>query len=651
MSWRKRYADKLCNADEAVSRIEKGKHIFLSSGAAEPLTLVDGLVAAASRFEGNTIVHLMTLGPAPYVEKRFEQSFRHNAFFIGANVRKAVHEGRADYTPVFLSQIPDLIRSGRMQVDVALIHTTPPDDYGFVNLGVSVDIVLAAVETAELVIAQVNPRMPTLQGAGYVPMSRIDALVESEVDLLEHAPEEIDETALEIGRNVASLIEDESTLQMGIGQVPDAVLKALGDKKDLGLWTEMFSDGVLELLENGNITGKYKTIHPGKISSSFTFGTKRLYRLLDRNPLFTFHPSDLINDPINIARQHKMVAINSALQIDLTGQVCADSIGTKFYSGIGGQVDFIRGASMGAGGKPIIAFRSTAKEGSISRIAAVLDQGAGVVTSRGDVRYVVTEYGIADLLGTSVRQRAMSLISIAHPSFRAELMSAAKERHYVFFDQVSPRASYPRRWELALDPIDGKQVLIRPSRLVDEEKVQDLLYSLSEETIYKRFMGRYRASRSDIQNLLDVDYEDSMALVVQVTDGDHEPELVGVAQYFADPATRSAEVAFMIRDDWQRKGLGTALFDHLIRIARENSITEFTAETFVTNRGMLRVFHASGLRVQASMDGDLYHLRMRLGTLGETRRMARAAIQRAVKGSLPRPFQRTIDEAQPGSDS
>jgi acyl-CoA hydrolase/GNAT superfamily N-acetyltransferase len=630
MDWRERYADKLATVDEALSRIERGKHIFISSGAAEPVALANGLVTNKARFADNTVVHLLTLGPAPYVDPEHERNFRHNAFFIGANVRKAVHEGRADYTPVFLSQIPDLIRAGRMPVDAALIQVSPPDAYGYVNLGISVDISLAAISTAELVIAQVNPNMPVVQGAGYVPMSRIDALVESDADLLELPPEPLDETALEIGRNVAALIEDRSTLQMGIGQIPDATLKALGDKKDLGVWTEMFSDGILELLANGNITGKYKTIHPNMVSSSFTFGSKELYAFLDHNPAFTFHPSDYINDPINIARQHKMVAINSALQIDLTGQVCADSIGTRFYSGIGGQVDFIRGASMCPSGKPIIAIRSTARKDTISRIVATLDQGAGVVTSRGDVRYVVTEYGVADLLGTSVRQRAMALIGIAHPDFRGELLAAAKERHYVFSDQVPPRADYPRKWELPLEPVNGKAVLLRPSRLTDERKVLSLLHELSETSLYKRFMHRYQAGREGTQQILDVDYEDSMALVIQVTAAGQEPEIVGVAQYFVEPATRAAQVAFMVHDSWQGHGLGTALFAHLIRIAREVHVKTFTAECFVSDQATLRVFHKSGLLVRSTLEGNTYLVTMPLGTVGETRRIAREGLEKML---------------------
>jgi acyl-CoA hydrolase len=319
MEWQERYAEKRMSAKDAIERIPRGKNIFIGSGAAEPVKLVEELVAQSYHFADNTIVHIMTLGPAPYVKPEHEDRFRHNAFFIGPNVREAVHEGRADYTPIFLSQIPEMIRTRRVPVNVAFIQTSPPDSFGFVNLGVSVDIVLSAVEAASLVIAEINPEMPVIHGAGFVPMDQIDAWVLGENSLPNLPREPLDETALEIGRNVASLVEDGSTIQLGIGKVPDASLKALEDKKDLGVWSEMFSDGVIDLIENGNITGHHKTIHRHKVSASFAFGTNHLYEFVDRNPTFTFHPSDYINDPVRIARQHKMVAINSALQIDLTG--------------------------------------------------------------------------------------------------------------------------------------------------------------------------------------------------------------------------------------------------------------------------------------------------------------------------------------------
>lgn len=593
-----------------MALIKRGKHIFISSGAAEPVSLVEALARQKSRFSDNPIVHLLTLGPAPYVAPEFEGHFRHNAFFIGPNVREAVAEGRADYTPVFLSQIPSLIEARRMPVDVALIQTTPPDRFGYVNLGVSVDIVLAAVQAAELVIAEVNPRMPTIFGSGFVPTDRIDAWVETDRPLLERIPEELDDIDREIGKNVASLVEDGATLQTGIGRIPDATLAELTDRKDLGVWTEMFSDRLIDLIENGNITGRHKTLEKGRVSSSFTFGSKRIYEYVDQNPTFAFHPSDWINDPARVARQHKMVAINGALQVDLTGQVSADSIGSKFYSGIGGQVDFIRGASMCPSGKPIIAMRSTAKDGQLSRIVPALPEGAGVVTSRGDVRYVVTEHGIADLQGRSVRERAMALIAISHPDFHGELMAAAKQRRYVFADQISPQPSRPRGWRRFVETQKG-QVRIRPIRITDEHGMRDFFYNLSEETKYKRWMTpMVRMPHTQLMQYLSVDYDRSIAFVAEIEREGSEPEIVAVGRYAAEPSTDFAEVAFVVRDDWQGMGIGTALLHALADYARARGLRGLSAEVLQSNVKMMEVFHNSGLQVEAQLEEGVISVRM-----------------------------------------
>jgi len=615
MDWREQYAAKRTTADEAMLRIPQGQHIYVGSGCAVPVELVRAMERQAEHFADNTVVHLLTLADAPYVDPRYAANFRHNAFFIGGNVREAVREGRADYTPVFLSRIPALIRSRRMPVEVALIQCTPPDRFGYVNLGVAVDLAPAAIEAAHLVIAEINPNVPTLPGDGFVHMSRIDAWIESDEPLRELPPAEEDEVSTEIGRLVASLVDDGNTLQMGIGAIPDATLKALHGKRDLGIWTEMFSDGLIDLVEAGVINGRRKAIHPGKVTASFTLGTRRLFDFIDGNPEFTFHASDYINDPVRIARQHRMVAINSAIEVDLTGQVCADTIGHHFYSGIGGQVDFIRGASMCPGGKPIIALPSTAKGGAISRISPVLPEGAGVVTSRGDVRYVVTEYGIADLLGKSIRERAVALIAIAHPDFRAELMAEARERRYVFLDQHAPKATYPRRFEKRIETRDGVPVLMRPVHATDEPKLSALFYNVSENTIYKRFMHTVKGmAHEELQYYLDVNYESNMVLVLETEETDEkESEIIGVAQYFLDQATRFADIAFIVRDEWQRRGLGTQMFQHLCEVARESGVEGFQAELLASNRGMVRVFHKSGWELQSFLEGDVYKLRMPFG--------------------------------------
>jgi acyl-CoA hydrolase/RimJ/RimL family protein N-acetyltransferase len=612
VDWRERFAAKQTTLARAIGRIPKGKRIFLGSGAAEPIGLMEELVAQASRFADNPILHILTMGPAPYTEPRYQDAFRHHAFFIGGNVREAVHEGRADYVPVFLSRIPELIRRRRLPVDVALVQVSPPDRFGFVNLGVSVDIVLAALESAPLVIAEVNPEMPTVFGEGWVSMDRIHAWVERAAPLPTLERDPIDDVACSIGRHVASLVEDGCTLQVGIGQIPDAVLGELRDRSDLGVWTELLTDGLVELIRSGNVTGRFKTMDPRVASSSFAMGSAETYAWLDRNPAVAFHPSDVINDPMNVARQHKMVAINAALQIDLTGQVCSDSLGTKFYSGIGGQVDFIRGASMGKDGKPIIAVRSTAKNGELSRIVSVLDEGAGVVTSRGDVRYVVTEYGVADLLGRSIRQRALALISIAHPDHRAELLTQAKRRHYVFADQIEPRSSYARAHEERISSPRG-DLLLRPIRETDEDRVQELFYSLSPETVYKRWLTVTPAMHHrDLMRYLDVDDVDHVALVAETQPHDTEPELIGVARYNADAITRQADVAIVIRDDWQNNGVGTAMLEQLVEIAEQNGVVGITGSVLATNASMLHVFRKVRGGTEMTREGSLCTIEMPL---------------------------------------
>jgi acyl-CoA hydrolase len=429
--WQTRYAAKIATPEAAVRLIQPRKRILIGSGAAEPGRLVDALVSHGEHLEGNEIVHLMTLGSAPYVQPGLERRFRHTAFFIGANVRQAVQEGRADFMPVFLSEIPQLICSGRVRTDVALVQVTPPDRHGFVSLGVSVDIVRAAVDTADLILAEVNPNMPRTLGDSFIHVDRIASLVPVDDPLPELGEQPLDETFREIGRNVASLIPDGATLQLGIGKIPDATLHFLMDRRDLGIHTEMLSDGVMRLAEAGVVNGRRKTLLTGKIVTSFIMGSRALYEWVHDNPAVEMRPSAFTNDPFQIARNDQMIAINSALAVDLSGQVAADTVRGKFFSGIGGQVDFIRGAARSKGGKPVIALPSTAKGGTVSRIQPAFEEGAGIVTSRGDIHYVATEYGIADLWGKNINQRAHALIGIAHPDFRTELLAAARRRCFV----------------------------------------------------------------------------------------------------------------------------------------------------------------------------------------------------------------------------
>jgi 4-hydroxybutyrate CoA-transferase len=431
MSWEIEYKKKLRTPEEALRCVQSGMRVYIQPGCAEPETLVDALMQRGPHVEDVEIVHMMTMGSAPYVAPEMEGHFRHNAVFIGGNVRDAINDGRADYTPIYLSEIEDLFISGAMPLDVALVQVSPPDAHGFCSFGVGVDTTLTAAKEARYVVAQVNDEMPRTYGDSFIHVSELDAIVESSRPLCEMKKPVVTEMHTAIARNIAGLIEDGSVLQTGIGGIPDAVLPFLMDRKDLGIHSELVSDGAIPLIEAGVITGARKNFKPRKIIVGFILGSKKIFQFVDNNPIFEFHPTSWVNDPLYIARNDKMVAINSALQVDLTGQVCSDSIGNQFYSGIGGQVDFLRGASRSKGGKPIIAISSTAKNGAISRIMPVLSPGAGVVTSRGLVRYVVTEFGVAYLHGKSIRERAQALIEIAHPKFREELYTYCEKTKWL----------------------------------------------------------------------------------------------------------------------------------------------------------------------------------------------------------------------------
>jgi acetyl-CoA hydrolase len=425
------FHEKLVTAEVALRAVKSGDHIYVHPGCATPERLLDALVARAPELSDVKIVHLMSMGRADYVNPGMEAHFRHVALFCGKNVRDAINAGRADYVPIFLSEIPKLFRSGRLRPDVALIHVAPPDEHGFCSFGVGVECTKAAAEAARVVIAQVNPAMPRVLGDNFIHVRKITHFVEAHDPLVELPRVRMSPSFEEIGRNVASLIEDGATLQLGIGGIPDAVLNFLRDRKHLGVHTEMFSDGMVELIEQGVVTNERKTLHPGKIVASFVLGSRALFDFIHNNPIVEFHPSDYVNDPFVIAQNDNMVAVNSAISVDLTGQVCSDSIGDMVYSGFGGQVDFIRGAARAKNGRAVIALLSTAKDGLVSRISTVLDEAAGVVTSRADVHYVVTEFGVADLFGRTLRERAEALIGIAHPKFRDELTEGARRRRLV----------------------------------------------------------------------------------------------------------------------------------------------------------------------------------------------------------------------------
>lgn len=431
MNWETIYRRKITDVDTALSSIKSGQRVYLGSGAGVPRTLINGLIRRAPVLRNVEITHILAFAEAPYVDPTYAASFRHNALFIGHNVRRAVQEGRADFTPVFLSEIPGLFRNGILPIDVALVSLSTPDEHGFCSFGVEVGTTKPAAEAAQVIIAEINRQMPRTHGDSFIHVSQIDHIIETDSPLPEAPQGGGSEEHMRIGQIIAGMVPDGATLQMGIGSIPDAVLNNLANHKDLGIHTELFSDGVIDMVEAGVITGYKKTFHPGKMVAGFLFGSKRLYDFVHDNPIIELHPTDYVNDPYNIAKNEKMVSINSALQVDLTGQVCADSIGTRFYSGVGGQIDFVRGAARSKGGLPIIAFPSTSMKGEVSRIVPMLIEGAGVTTSRNDVHYVVTEYGVASLHGKTIHQRVQELVGIAHPKFRDDLLKAAHELGHV----------------------------------------------------------------------------------------------------------------------------------------------------------------------------------------------------------------------------
>ncbi|MBZ0285279.1 MAG: 4-hydroxybutyrate CoA-transferase [Anaerolineae bacterium] len=426
MNWHQRRI----SAEEAARKVRSGQRVFLTGNCSTPQHFLEALCNRYQELSGVELVQVLDLGAGNYVTPEMSDHIRVNSLFISPKVRKAVNEGLADFTPVFLHEIPLLFRSGRLVLDVAVIHVSPPDEHGYCSYGVEVGVTKGAAESAGLVIAEVNPHMPRTLGDSFIHVNQIDYFVEVNYPLPEVRPEPATEAQTRIAWNIAELIPDAATLQMGIGGIPDAVLRHLTNHKNLGIHTELFSDGVMEMIQQGVITNAAKNLHTGKVVAGFALGTHRLYEFINDNPVFEFRPTDYVNDPFIIAQNDRMISINSALEVDLTGQVCADSIGSMFYSGVGGQVDFVRGASRSKGGKSFIALPSTAKNGTISRIVSQLKPGASVTTSRNDVRFVATEYGVADLFGRSIAERAQALINIAHPDFRDSLMEYARTQHY-----------------------------------------------------------------------------------------------------------------------------------------------------------------------------------------------------------------------------
>ncbi|MBD3349485.1 MAG: GNAT family N-acetyltransferase [Candidatus Eisenbacteria bacterium] len=616
---RAQYPDKFAKLSKVFSHVHRGDTIFISTGCGEPQYLVRAMIeyveSNPKAWSDAEVLHVWTLGVAPYADPKFEYNFRHNSFFVSASTRDAINKGLADYSPVFLSQVPELFRSHRVQVDVALVQTSLPDKHGFMSLGVSVDITKAAAEVARTVIAQTNASMPRIHGDAFIHIEDVDFVVPHDEPMLEYETTVPGEISQDIGKYVSRIVEDGDTIQVGYGSLPNAILANLRDKRHLGVHTELLSDGVADLMRAGVIDNSRKTIDRGKAVATFCMGKRETYEFLHDNPAVSFREIGYTNSPLTIAQIENMTAINSGLQIDLTGQATAVSLGQTFYSGIGGHADFMRGAVLAPGGRTILAMPSTAMEGKVSRIVPILDEGAGVSLIRGDVHYVVTEYGIAYLHGRNIRERAMALIAIAHPKFRSELIGEAKKRSMIYKDQAfipGKRGEYPEEFEVARTTRTGLDILLRPVKISDESLLKDFFYSLSDESIRKRFMS----SRTDmpherLQDFVVIDYTREMViLAVRREDHVENEEILGVGQYGIDEQSHTAEVALVVRDDHQDKGVGTELLRYVTQLAQRQGLLGFTAEVLYENVAMLHLFEKMGYDIQRKAGAGVVELRI-----------------------------------------
>ncbi len=620
-----RWPSKFYDQERYVfQNIRPGDRIFVGTGCGEPQYLVSSLLnfvqSQPKAFMDAELINIVTLGVAAYTNEKFKDNFRLNSFFIGDNTRKSVNRCEADYTPIFLSQLPALIRSERIPIDVALIQTTPPDEDGNMNLGVSVDIVRAAVDKAKMVIAQPNSFMPVVQGDGWISMDDVDYIMAKDEPLLEYIEDVPGDIAQKIGGYVARIVEDGSTIQVGYGSIPNAVVSSLQGKKHLGVHTELLNDGIAALMEKGVVDNSQKSLNPGKSIATFCMGRRQTFDFLRDKSSIEFRSIDYTNNPIIIAQNSKMTAINSALQVDLTGQVSAESIGHSFYSGIGGQADFMRGAALAPGGKTIIALPSTAHQmgqdlstrgPQVSRIVPFLSEGAGVTLTRGDIHYVVTEYGIAYLHGKSIRERAMDLITIAHPNFRLWLIEEARRLHLIYPDQAfipGIKGEYPADLEVLKTTAKGLQILLRPVKISDEPMLKDFFYSLSHESMYQRFISARRDIPHELlQEFVVVDYFQKMILVAVIQDGDRE-SICGLGQYGLNSDTYTADVALVVRDDCQKKGVAGELLSYLTYLAKRQGILGFTAEVLVGNDPVFRLFKKMGFDVSKRSAEGVYEM-------------------------------------------
>ncbi|HWR93496.1 MAG TPA: GNAT family N-acetyltransferase [Desulfobacterales bacterium] len=594
MEWQGIYKSKVVSAQEAVSKIRRGNRVFIGTGCGEPQHLIKAMVTDQN-LQDIMIYQMLSYTLSQFVESEaFNRRFSLKLFFISRSMRKAAFEGKIDYIPAYLSRISSLFSSQRIGLDAALVQVSPPDAFGYCSLGVSVDITRAGLEHSRLVIAQVNPRMPRTWGDSFIHVDEIDYLVPYEEPLVQFFPTLQDnEVTRRIGHYISQLVDNGATLQVGFGNLPYHILKFLDGKKDLGLHTHVITDGFLPLFEKKVITNKKKSLLPDRTVTSFCMGSQKLYNFVDNNPAFYFRSSDFVNDPLVIARNDNLITISAALEVDLTGQVCTDSLGDRFFSGIGDQVDFLRGSAMSKDGFSIIALPSTADGGRVSRIVPILSEGAGVATTRGDVNFVITEYGIAELSGKSIYQRVMELAQIAHPKFREELIEVARKRHLIFKDQLPPTTDdliFIESYKSSLALKSGKTVEFRPLLPSDEFAYRNFFYSLQEKTIYFRFFYKIRNFTHEVvqKQWASLDYRQNLSIVGLTQKGGHK-EIIAIGSYAKEDEHR-AEVAFVVREDYQGKGIGSFLLELLEKIARQNGFSSFSATVLRENSSMLKVF-------------------------------------------------------------
>lgn len=602
------YRDKIVTAEKAISQIKGGSRVFLGTGCGEPQHLIRTMVEK-SQVQDIMIYQMFSGTLSRYVgDSDFLRRFSLKLFFISIAMRKAAFEGKIDYVPAYLSRIPYLFSSKSIGLDVALIQVSPPDEYGYCSLGVSVDVTKPAMANASLVIAQVNNCMPRTMGDTFVAVDDIDHLVMYDEPLIEWIPQTKDhDVASRIGHFVSQLVDDGSTLQIGFGRLPFAILQSLDKKKDLGIHTQLITDSFIPLIEKKVITNKKKSYIPGRIVASMVMGSEKLYRYVQNNPMFYFRSSEFVSDPSRIAQNDNMISISSALEVDLTGQVSSDSRGYMFYSGIGDQVDFIRGSAMSKGGFSIIAMPSTAQNGEVSRIVPALSEGAGVATTRGDINYVVTEYGVAHLTGKGIYQRVMELAQVAHPKFRQQLIEVAKKRHYIFADQLPPSLDdllFLEDYKITMELRNGKTISFRPLLPSDELGYRNFFYSLKEETIYLRFFYRMELFSHEVvqKQWASIDYRKNISIIGLVQHGGHE-EMMAVGSY-ARGEEHGAEVAFVIHEDFQGMGIASYLLGVLEKIAITNGYRCFYASVLKENHAMLHVFKKRYPNAQMTLTSD-----------------------------------------------